>query len=76
MQAAHTAVLSDMGEQQDLNEDPALALDNEGQEETPGSSQQDKYVDLERYNNEYYTQDSRSDGEGLFTFTDFNDIED
>ena len=28
------------------------------------------------YNNEYYTQESGSDGEGLFALTNFDDTED
>ena len=53
----HTTAPSGMGEQQDLKEDPALALEPEEQEEIPGSLQQEEYVDLEIYNNQYYTCD-------------------
>ena len=52
-----------------------LDLEPEEQEETPGSLQQE-YIDLEMYDNKYYTCDSWSDGEGLFALTDFNNGED
>ena len=51
-----------------------LASDSEEQEETLGSPQQDEYVDLEMYNNKYYTHDSGSNGKGLFALTDFDEI--
>ena len=69
-------MLSVVGDQQDLTEDPAVSLEPEKQEETLGSPQQEEYVDLEIYNNKYYTCDSDSDSEGLFALTDFNDSED
>ena len=53
-----------------------LDLEPEKQEKTPGSSQQEEYVDLEMYNNEYYTCDNGSDGERLFALTDFDNTED
>ena len=72
----HTAALSDVGDQQDLTEHPAMRLEPEDQERTSGSLQQEKYIDLEMYNKKYYTCDSDSDSEGLFALTDFNDGED
>ena len=66
MPAVHTATSSDVDEQQELKEDPVLDLEPKEQEE---------YVDLEIYNNKYYTCDSESDSEGLFALTDFDDTE-
>ena len=50
-----------------------MALDEEEQGETPGSPLQEEYIDLEMYNNKYYTQESGSDGEGLFALTEVNE---
>ena len=36
---------------------------------------QEEYIDLEMYENKYYTQESGSDGEGLFAFTEVDDNE-
>ena len=37
---------------------------------------QEEYIDLEIYDNDYYTWESGSDREGLFALTDFDKTED
>ena len=54
-------------EQQDLVDDPADGLELKDYKETSGLPQQEEYVDMEMYNNKYYTCDSGSDSEVLFS---------
>ena len=54
-------------------DDPVIDLELEEQKETPESSQQEEYINLETYNNKYYTCNSRSNSERLIALTDFTD---
>ena len=65
MQAAHTAAPLDVDGQQVLEEILCWIWSLRNRRR-PQGLQQEEYVYLEMYNNEYYTCNSESDGEGLF----------
>ncbi|KAG5332067.1 hypothetical protein C0989_007261 [Termitomyces sp. Mn162] len=65
MQAAHTAAPSDVGKaNNEQEEEPAEANANNASESTRTQEHGEQYVELEMYNNKYYTHSS--DSEGLF----------
>ncbi|KAG5338871.1 hypothetical protein C0989_005778 [Termitomyces sp. Mn162] len=69
VQAAHTAVQLDVGEADDeQKEEPAKADTDEAFQSNGTQEHGEEYVDLETYNNKYYTCGSNS--EGLFALTE------
>lgn len=71
MGSAYSGLL-DNKNQQVFSDRPVLELDTEPEDSDPVSPQQEEYVNLEMYDNKYYTCDSDSDNERLYALTDYN----
>ncbi|KAG5349463.1 hypothetical protein C0989_003630 [Termitomyces sp. Mn162] len=69
VQAAHTAAPSDVGEANDEQEEEPAKADANNTFESDGTQEHgEEYIELEIYNNKYYTHSSES--EGLFALTE------
>ncbi|KAG5352037.1 hypothetical protein C0989_004132 [Termitomyces sp. Mn162] len=68
VQAAHTAAPFDMGDaNNEQDEDPGNINSEQADESNGTQAEEEKYVKLETYKNNYYTQSSKS--KGLFALT-------